>query len=626
MLMLIDVSIVLMGYLFSYIVTVPRYLWISYYETFKFTFLIIAIIYIASYVVNGMYKQMWRYADVNEYRLCLVSSLLAGGAFIVASGIIKYHIPLRVQVVSPFIITFLIIASRIAYKILVEKEKQAFVESNRKKNGQNQKKRLAIIGAGEAGALLYKEIRSNPLIKYDIIMFIDDNPNKIGRKLYSTPIYGGLENIEELVHKNYIEELIIAIPNATGEQRKRVVELSSKTDANVKILPSISGTLTNSTEDIENNSKDILISKLRNIDVEDLLGRDPVRVDEVDITKYIKGKVVLVTGGGGSIGGEICRQVASYHAKKIIILDNYENGAYEIEQELISDFDFVPQVEIASVQDFNAINKLFQNERKKGTPIQVVFHAAAHKHVPLMENNPERAIKNNIIGTYNIARVCNKNSVEKMILISTDKAVNPVNIMGATKRACEIIIESMNRISNGTIFTAVRFGNVLASNGSVIPLFKKQIEKGGPVTVTHPDIIRYFMTIPEAVSLVLNAGGLAKGGEIFILDMGEPVKILDLARNLIKLAGLEIGTDIDIIFTGLRPGEKLYEELMMEEEGIQITKSEKIFMGKIQDTNPHAFFDKINEIYAIQEEYSKEDWRCWLQEVVKTYHRQDNKE
>ena len=360
----------------------------------------------------------------------------------------------------------------------------------------------------------------------------------------------------------------------------------------------------------------------KKIKIEDLLPRDPIRVDLDAILGYVKGKTILVTGGGGSIGSEICRQLAGHDVGHLIIFDIYENNAYQIQKSLEWEFpDLNLTVLIGSVRDERRLESIFSKYRP-----DIVFHAAAHKHVPLMEHNPESAIKNNIFGTLNVAKIANDYSVKKMILISTDKAVNPTNVMGATKRACELVIQSMNQVSKGTIFAAVRFGNVLGSNGSVIPLFKKQIENGGPVTVTHPDIIRYFMTIPEAVSLVLNAGGLAKGGEIFVLDMGDPVKITDLARNLIKLAGLEEGKDIDIVFTGLRPGEKLYEELLMDEEGLRTTESEKIFIGTALSMDHEEILAKINGYETngdTHENHPQVDTsklaKAWLKELVSTY-------
>ena len=635
LLMAIDVIIVVVGYFLTYIAILPRYLWPEYFVVFRFTFLIIAVIYSISYVVGGIYKQMWRYADASEYRLCMAYSMLAGGAFILASGVINYHVPLRIQLLSPFVIGVLIVFSRIIYKILFQTKNESKETSKSQLVKVADKKRLAIVGAGEAGAALLKEIKSNSSIRYTPVIFVDDNPNKIGRKLYNVPIVGDVSQIDKFVDEYQIEEIIIAMPAISGAQKQKVVEYCHATNANVKILPSMAIRLAEESLAFE-SSTDILFNNLRKIEVEDLLGRETIKVNDTDISSYISGKNVLVTGGGGSIGSELCRQIVKYKANKLIVLDSHENGAYEIQQELITKHNYTPQVEIIDVKDKARLEKLFDDEKKKNTPIEIVFHAAAHKHVPLMEHNPESAIKNNIFGTYNVAQVANQFKAEKMILISTDKAVNPTNVMGATKRACELVMQMMDQTSSNTVFAAVRFGNVLGSNGSVIPLFKKQIENGGPVTVTHPEIIRYFMTIPEAVSLVLNAGGLAKGGEVFVLDMGDPVKILDLAKNLIKLAGLELGKDIDIVFTGLRPGEKLYEELLMSEEGLQTTESEKIFVGKAMDISVEELDNKLEafKMERAQEdvEKSQEQKSCselnmttvekqkeWLRSIVGTY-------
>ena len=647
-LMAIDAAIIIFGYYFTFMTILPRYLWGQTFQIFRYTFLIVMVIYITVYIWGGLYRQVWRYADAREYRMCMTYSLLAGAAFILVAGVIRYHVPLRIQLFSPFIIGAFIVTSRMAYKLLRQNRHKTDFTPQASKQKYKDFKRLAIVGAGESGALLYQEIRANPHIKYNPVIFVDDDSSKIGRKLFNVPILGPVQNVESFVDEYKVDEIIIAMPAISGERRKEIAELCNDTSATVKILPSMVITLDNKIG-TEEDKTDVLLSKLRNIDVEDLLGREPIKVNDADISSYIEGKHVLVTGGGGSIGSELCRQIVKYKAQKLIILDNHENGAYEIEQELIREHHYTPQVEIIDVKDRDRLERLFQQEEAAGSPIEIIFHAAAHKHVPLMEHNPESAIKNNILGTYHVAQVASKYNVEKMILISTDKAVNPTNVMGATKRACELIIQAMSQrklkdlksdiqiIENPdgttgtwedrTIFTAVRFGNVLGSNGSVIPLFKKQIENGGPVTVTHPEIIRYFMTIPEAVSLVLNAGGLAKGGEIFVLDMGEPVKIIDLAKNLIKLAGLEVGKDIDIVFTGLRPGEKLYEELLMSEEGLRTTDSAKIFVGSPPKISSDVVLAKICQVQdeIKDEKESNRDatninYKQWLQSLVDTYH------
>lgn len=613
LLMLIDMTLIGGGYLLAYFITLPNELWAKYLITYRNSVLITVVVFSFCFYILGLYNQIWRYADVQEYRLCGIVSGVGGAIFILVGELAGYNIPIRIQLSTPCIIFFLLILSRISYKLFMEKESPLFAH---KKSNKQRKKRILIVGAGSAGLLILREIKQNPQFGYEVISFVDDNKNKIGRILNGYKIDGPIDKIPDIVRAENIEEVIIAIPTATGEQRKRMVDFATQEKVRVRILPSMVTSLSDS-EDSE--GKNILIGKLRNIDVEDLLGRDSVKVEDADIHAYIADKVVMVTGGGGSIGSELCRQIVRYGAKKIIVVDNYENNAYEIEQELIREYGICPQVEIISVQDYDRMRRLFESENENKTPIEVVFHAAAHKHVPLMEHNPEQAIKNNVVGTFNVARLCNHYQVKRMILISTDKAVNPTNVMGASKRSCELVIQSMNKVSEKTIYTAVRFGNVLGSNGSVIPLFKKQIEIGGPVTVTHPEIIRYFMTIPEAVSLVLNAGGLAEGGEIFVLDMGQPVKILDLAKNLIKLSGLEVGRDIDIVFTGLRPGEKLYEELLMAEEGLIRTKSEKIFVGKMTDIDEKFLFGAI-ESFQSKANPSGEFSKQWLKDIVDTYH------
>ena len=426
-------------------------------------------------------------------------------------------------------------------------------------------KNVMLIGAGDAGRALAQEFTNSDHIRDHLACVIDDNPVKINKRLCGVPIVGTRIDIPKMVKRYKISKIIFAIPSASASTRKQILDICSTTGCEVQLLPGI----------YQMVNGDVSVSKLRKVDPQDLLGRDPIKVNLDEITEYISGKVVLVTGGGGSIGSELCRQLAQANPKRLIILEIYENNAYDIQMELrrtYPDLDLV--VLIGSVRNTNRDNSVISKYRP-----DLIFHAAAHKHVPLMEDSPNEAIKNNVFGTYKLAKAAAKYGVKRFVLISTDKAVNPTNIMGASKRLCEMVVQMMNRESD-TEFVAVRFGNVLGSNGSVIPLFKKQIEAGGPVTVTHPDIIRYFMTIPEAVSLVLQAGAYAKGGEIFVLDMGEPVKIDTMARNMIRLSGFEPDVDIKIEYTGLRPGEKLYEELLMKEEGLQETANKLIHIGK----------------------------------------------
>ena len=438
---------------------------------------------------------------------------------------------------------------------------------------------------------------------------IDDNQAKIGKYLRGVPIVGDRNDIPDKVEEYRIEEIIVAMPSVGDAETKKILNICKETGCKIRIVPG--------TYQIING--DVSLSKLREVEIEDLLGRAPIKVNLDEIMGYVQGKTVMVTGGGGSIGSELCRQIAAHNPKRLVIVDIYENNAYDIQQELRRKYpDLALDVLIASVRNTHRMDNIFQKYRPN-----IVYHAAAHKHVPLMEDSPNEAIKNNVFGTYKTAEAADRYGVEKFVLISTDKAVNPTNIMGASKRMCEMIVQMFARHSK-TNFVAVRFGNVLGSNGSVIPLFKKQIAEGGPVTVTHPDIIRYFMTIPEAVSLVLQAGAYAKGGEIFVLDMGEPVKILDLAENLIKLSGYKVGDDIKIEFTGLRPGEKLYEELLMSEEGLQDTANKMIHIGKPIEFDEDEFRRQLDKLDALSREddpHIKEE----VQKVVPTYVITENK-
>ena len=430
---------------------------------------------------------------------------------------------------------------------------------------ENTYKRVMIVGAGEAGRMLLREIRvENPKTSVACCL-VDDNPNKRGRILENVKIEGSRRDVKALVKKHRIDRIIIAMPSASAERRKAILDICKETGCELKMLPGISQIL----------NGQATLAQLRDVSVEELLGREPVKTDMTEIVQYIKGKTVMVTGGGGSIGSELARQIASYGPRCLILFDIYENNVYSIQQELKWHYpDLILEVIIGSVRDEARVRQVM----KRYSP-DIVYHAAAHKHVPLMERSPNEAIKNNVLGTYVTAKAAAQYGVRRFVLISTDKAVNPTNIMGASKRLCEMIVQEMDRRAQQTSFVAVRFGNVLGSNGSVIPLFKRQIAAGGPVTVTHPEITRFFMTIPEAVSLVLQAGAYATGGEIFVLDMGQPVRIDELARNLIFLSGRIPGEDIEIKYTGLRPGEKLYEELLMSEEGLQRTANEKIFIG-----------------------------------------------
>ncbi|HBF7851344.1 TPA: polysaccharide biosynthesis protein [Clostridioides difficile] len=464
---------------------------------------------------------------------------------------------------------------------------------------------ILIIGAGDAGEMVIQELKRNPELKKVAVAIIDDDKNKIGRIIHNVKIVGTTSDIKDVVEKYNVDEIIFSIANIEKRRKKEIIDICKNTNCKIKTIPGI--------YEIIDGKVDI--KQIREVEIEDLLGREPIKTNLREISNYIEGKVILITGGGGSIGSELCRQIAGFNPKELIIVDNYENNAYSIQQELLRKYKNKLDLKtvIASIREKKRMDEIFNKYKP-----EVVFHAAAHKHVPLMESSPGEAIKNNIFGTLNIAGLSSKYRAKKFVLISTDKAVNPTNIMGATKRAAEMIIQTMNAESQ-TEFVAVRFGNVLGSNGSVIPLFKKQIEDGGPVTVTHPDIIRYFMTIPEAVGLVIQAGAMAKGGEIFVLDMGEPVRILDLAKNLIKFSGFEPDVDIKIEFSGLRPGEKLYEELLMSEEGLLDTEHKKIFIGRPIDVDREKITKYLKLLREITNNEEVEKIDGIMRELVPTY-------
>ncbi len=463
---------------------------------------------------------------------------------------------------------------------------------------------VLIVGAGEAGNALIKEIKNSRYLKKRVVGVIDDNPGKAGGYIHGIKIVGNRDDIILKCMELHVHEIIVAMPSASPKQIKQILDICKQTGCELKRVPGMYQLV----------NGDVNISSLKEVDVNDLLGRDPVQVDLDSIMGYVSGKTIMVTGGGGSIGSELCRQIAERNPKQLVIVDIYENSTYDVQNELKSKYpDLNLVVLIASVRNENRMKYIFETYKP-----DIVYHAAAHKHVPLMEDSPNEAVKNNVLGTWKLVQAADKFGVKRFVMISTDKAVNPTNIMGATKRICEMIIQTYNKRSK-TEYVAVRFGNVLGSNGSVIPLFKKQIERGGPVTVTDPNIIRYFMTIPEAVSLVLQAGAYAKGGEIFVLEMGEPVKILDLARNLILLSGHKPDEDIPIVFTGLRPGEKLFEEMLMDEEGMQNTANRLIHIGKPIDMDDEKFLEQLAELkeYVVTE---PTDIREWVKRIVPTYH------
>lgn len=557
--------------------------------------LLYIVITLIIFFLFHMYSTMWSVAGIREVAHIIAACGLSSLIQLAGMTLLEHKVPRSYYVICFVALCTLEVAIRLSYRI----GKTMFAASNFEKNG----KRIMIVGAGTSGAVILKEMTTSQYVDGYAVCFVDDDKNKAGKILNGIPVAGNRDDIPSLAEKYNIDEIYIAMPSASAKQRKDIIEICRKTECGIKILPGIYQML----------NGEVSISKLRKVDIEDLLGRDPIRVNLDEIMGYVSGKVVLVTGGGGSIGSELCRQIAAHKPKQLVIFDIYENNAYDIQQELK---DKHPELNlvvlIGSVRNTHRIESVFEKYRPN-----IVYHAAAHKHVPLMEDSPNEAIKNNVFGTFKTAAAADKYGTQRFVLISTDKAVNPTNIMGASKRMCEMIIQMYNKYSK-TDYVAVRFGNVLGSNGSVIPLFKKQIEQGGPVTVTHKDIIRYFMTIPEAVSLVLQAGAYAKGGEIFILDMGEPVRILDLAENLIRLSGYVPYEDIQIEFTGLRPGEKLYEELLMGEEGLQDTPNRLIHIGKPIEFDQERFKEQLNRLAELAVQDS-EGIRDVVAEIVPTY-------
>ena len=553
------------------------------------------LITIIIFFLFHMYSTMWSVAGIREVVHIIAACGLASLIQLAGMILLEHKVPRSYYIICFVSLCAFEIVIRLSYRI----SKTLFANNNFEKTG----KRIMIVGAGTSGAVILKEMTTSQYVDGYAVCFVDDDKNKAGKILNGIPIAGNRDDIPALVEKYKVDEIYIAMPSATAKQRKEIIEICRETKCGIKILPGIYQLL----------NGEVNISKLRKVEIEDLLGRDPIRVNLDEIMGYVSNKVILVTGGGGSIGSELCRQIAAHKPKQLIIFDIYENNAYDIQQELK---DTYPELDlvvlIGSVRNTHRIEMVFEKYRPN-----IVYHAAAHKHVPLMEDSPNEAIKNNVFGTYKTAAAADRYGTERFVLISTDKAVNPTNIMGASKRMCEMVIQMYNKHSK-TDYVAVRFGNVLGSNGSVIPLFKKQIEQGGPVTVTHKDIIRYFMTIPEAVSLVLQAGAYAKGGEIFILDMGEPVKILDLAENLIRLSGYVPYEDIQIEFTGLRPGEKLYEELLMGEEGLQDTPNKLIHIGRPIEFNQENFKAQLNRLREMAEQDS-ENIKDMVREMVPTY-------
>lgn len=560
---------------------------------------LVAVIYIAILLSFKMYSCIWINAGIYEFKQAITSTSIACIITTVVMLIIPNSIPVSLNIISGIVIIALITSFRMSLKVLT---RAIIYTTSEKING---KYNVLIIGAGDCASTIMTEIRKEKSDEYNIVGIIDDNKSKIGNYLNGVKILGDRNDIAEIVEKENIDEIFFAIAKINGEERAKILDICSNTKAKIKVIPGYYQLL----------EEGISFNKMRYVDLKDLIGREEVKLDKVGIEEYIKDKVVLVTGGGGSIGSELCRQIAKYNPKLLLILDIYENNAYDIQNELsFNEANLNKKVIIASVRDKFRLNQVISAYKPS-----IIFHAAAHKHVPLMEDNPGEAIKNNVLGTLNMVELAIQYKVEKFVLISTDKAVNPTNIMGATKRLCEMIVQAANNErGNKTEFVAVRFGNVLGSNGSVIPLFKKQIKKGGPVTLTHKNITRYFMLIPEAAQLVLQAGAYAKGGEVFVLDMGKPVKIYDLAENLIKLSGYKPNEEIKIQITGLRPGEKLYEELLMNED-LRKTQHNKIFIDKPESISLSNLKNQIDDLMFITKLGNGNVLKDKLKEIVPTY-------
>ena len=555
----------------------------------------------------GAYSRLWRYFNIKDYAMCGFAMLVG---FVIGFAV------LTMMGRSPrkfFVLLYFITATVgvLLFRFLFKQTFLTLTESG----GLEPAERTLIVGAGNAARMILTEIENarkdenNPSGKILPVCMVDDDATKLRTKIRGVEVVGTCPEIPDVCKRYGVTNIIVAIPSCEGEEKRKILDYCSSTECKIKVIPYLS--------EILFSEEKPLISQAQEIKIEDLLGRKPIEFDQNKIRDFINGKICMVTGGGGSIGSELVRQIAKYNPRTIIIVDIYENNAYDIQQELILEYgkalDLVTL--IASVRDFDKMETIF----KSYCP-QIVFHAAAHKHVPLMETVPEEAVKNNIFGTYNVATLAERYGAEKFVMISTDKAVNPTNVMGATKRACEMIIQYKSQTSTDTEFVTTRFGNVLGSNGSVIPLFRRQIESGSAVTVTHPDIIRYFMTIPEAVSLVLEAGAMAKGGEIFVLDMGAPVKITTLAENLIRMYGKVPYKDVPIVFTGLRPGEKLFEELLMDEEGLKSTDNQKIFIGNQIDIDEKQLFQKLDALRQSAETNQSELTVKLLAEMVPTFH------
>lgn len=595
--LLISDTIILTG---AFIISLSATMSISYLQNnILLPLLIVLIISLTTFSILGIYRTLWSTSVDREIIMILISIVISTTICFIIYKLMKYNFHGTFYIINGLLTHVSMCGIRILYRATRRAVLYMRVNNNVEKGSK-----VLVVGAGSAGKLILKEMFENPQLNMCPVGIIDDDENKLGKIYYNVPVIGTTDDIEQIAKNLEIDEIIFSIAKIKRRRKREIIQICKNTKCNVKTIPGI----------YELIDGRVSIKKIRDVNIEDLLGRESVQIKDAEVLRFINGKKVLVTGAGGSIGSELCRQISDLNPKELILLDIYENNAYELQQELIrgrKNLDL--KVLIASVRDKKRVEEIFINYQP-----EIVFHAAAHKHVPLMEDSPCEAIKNNVFGTLNVAQLSAKYNVKRFVLISTDKAVNPTNIMGATKRCCEMIIQTLNK-SSKTEFVAVRFGNVLGSNGSVVPLFKKQIEEGGPVKVTHPEITRFFMTIPEAVSLVLEAGAIARGGEIFVLNMGEPVKILDLAKNLISLSGLEPDVDIKIEFTGLRPGEKLYEEILMDEEGLMETIKSKIYIGQPIEVDEGELFDKLRDLKSLIETEDETEIRYAMKDLVPTY-------
>ena len=597
----IDMCIIAISFFFALMIRFEfsySHIPLSFLEGYLHIVPLFMVISLVVFYIFRLYHSIWRFASINEFMHIIGAFLVLTVVSVIIHEVYEIKMPYAFWIIGLMLSFALCTACRFAYRFI--RTGQKMLEQRGSANGDE---RVMIIGAGNAGRMLIRELIMSSHLHTKACCIIDDNPAKLGRFIDGVPIVGNRNDIPEMVEKYDITKIVYAVPSTSGKDRKDILNICKDTGCDVSVVPGI----------YQMVDGRVSVSNLRPVSIEDLLGRDPVVVDNDGIHSFLQGKVVMVTGGGGSIGSELCRQIAKAEPRTLIIFDIYENNAYDIQQELRRKYPALHlETLIGSVRNTRRVNSVIEKYRPA-----VIFHAAAHKHVPLMEDSPNEAIKNNVEGTYKVARSAAKYGVKKFVLISTDKAVNPTNIMGASKRLCEMVVQMMNRQSPGTDFVAVRFGNVLGSNGSVIPLFKKQIAEGGPVTVTDKNIIRYFMTIPEAVSLVLQASYYAKGGEIFILDMGDPVRIDDLARNMIRLSGFEPDVDIPIVYTGLRPGEKLFEELLLSGEGMRKTENNLIYIEKDQAFDDAALLEKLKRLYAAAR--SRQDVHGFLAEIVPEY-------